>query len=200
MFEDRQSYFSLEGVVLVGLLAWGVSFLDNDECDVDDCIKVVAERIECTPGWSCSDGLPFVNSIACYKDLTGKRNAMITGAYGEQRGSKTHSGIDLGVVSGTDVHAAKEGVVEEVVKKYAEGDRSTPNGNFVRIQYDDGTVGFYLHLKSAVVNVGDSVDAGDLIGQSNDTGRSFGPHLHYTQYVDGTRKSTKNPMLVHSAC
>lgn len=98
------------------------------------------------------------------------------------------------------MYAAKEGVVQDVVDGYAVGDRSTLNGNYVRVHYDDGTVGVYLHLKSAAVREGDSVDAGDLLGESNDTGRSSGPHLHYTQFDDLSRSGTQDPALVHSNC
>ena len=59
-------------------------------------------------------------------------------------------------------------------------DVSTTMGNYVIIDYDDGTVGRYLHLKSVSVQAGWGVAAGDNIGESNATGRGItGPHLHY---------------------
>ena len=76
--------------------------------------------------------------------------------------------------------------------------QGTGNGNFVRISYDDGTEGVYLHLLSVYVGTGDGVAAGEQIGTSNDTGDSQGPHLHYTQYDD--EDSAVDPTAEHDAC
>lgn len=66
MMTARRKIVSFGGLVLVGLLASAGSLLaDDDECDVDDCIKVVAEIVECTEGWTCSDGMPRINQIGC---------------------------------------------------------------------------------------------------------------------------------------
>ncbi len=100
--------------------------------------------------------------------------------------------------TGTPVCAAKDGVVEEELDEIPVKDKSTPNGNFVRINYDDGTEGVFLHLESASVEKGDSVDAGDLVGTSNETGSTFGAHLHYTQYDD--QGETVDPVLEHPDC
>lgn len=127
-------------------------------------------------------------------------NAYISSPYGVPRGNRIHNGVDIAVPTGTPVYAAKDGVVSEVVGIYPEGDRSTLNGNFVRINYDDGTAGAYLHLQKTTVKEGWSVDAGDKIGTSNDTGSGFGPHLHYTQYTDGDGPDTVDPTVEHSAC
>ena len=74
------------------------------------------------------------------------------------------------------------------------------NGNFVRINYDDGTQGVYLHMqhRERVVFADDRVGAGDLIGYSNDTGRSEGPHLHYTHY--NRSGQAEDPTLIHAQC
>ncbi|HCJ27992.1 MAG TPA: peptidase M23, partial [Pseudomonas sp.] len=56
-----------------------------------------------------------------------------------------------------------------------------PAGNYVRIVHDDGTHSAYLHLKrgSVQVKAGQQVKVGTLLGQSGNTGRSTGPHLHF---------------------
>lgn len=106
----------------------------------------------------------------------------------------------MAVPTGTDVFAAKDGEVTEVVRGYPVGDRTTYNGNYVRIQYDDDTLGTYIHLETATVEVGWSIQAGDKIGTSNDTGKSLGPHLHYTLYTDETRDDTLDPTLEFPNC
>ena len=178
-----------------------VSFFADDDCPADmECITVVGQLPSCPEGASCSREIPEQLAIDCYMELVGYPEAEVSSLYGEERPDGPHNGIDLAVPTGTDVFAAKKGTVFEVVNEFKEGDRSTPNGNYVRIKYHDGTEGAYIHLlKTAVVNA-QEVDAGDKIGESNDTGKSSGPHLHYTQYTDFTREETVDPAEIHSDC
>ena len=193
--------------ILLGMvLSWlgaDVSASDDPPCPVQDCLVVTGERITCKDGWICSDGRPVNDSLDCYLSLTAQQNAMITSPYGTPRPRGPHTGVDLGVPTGTPVYAAKAGAIAEVAYGFPVGDRSTPNGNFIRINYDDGTQGVFLHLErvlESVRNVGTGVDAGDQIGTTNDTGQSSGPHLHYTQYRDPSRQETDDPVLEHPHC
>ncbi|TGL59963.1 M23 family metallopeptidase [Leptospira jelokensis] len=104
-------------------------------------------------------------------------------------GKFTHYGnlkysLDFILPIGTPIHSSRKGRVAEVVKKYSEGGLRKDlfsKANFILIQHDDGTLGNYVHLKKdgAVVNVGDYVEEGQLIGYSGNTGYSDGPHLHF---------------------
>jgi murein DD-endopeptidase MepM/ murein hydrolase activator NlpD len=53
--------------------------------------------------------------------------------------------------------------------------------NFVTIQHDDGSMAHYWHLQKngVVVNLGDTVKTGQVIGYSGNTGYSAFPHLHF---------------------
>ena len=53
--------------------------------------------------------------------------------------------------------------------------------NFVTIQHQDGTVGWYLHFQvnSVVVSPGQRVYRGDTIASVGTTGCSTGNHLHF---------------------
>ena len=53
------------------------------------------------------------------------------------------------------------------------------NGNCIEVAHDNGLVAKYLHLSATQVQVGDTVQAGQVIAMSGNTGRSTGPHLHY---------------------
>lgn len=104
-------------------------------------------------------------------------------------GGFTHSGylkysLDFSLPIGTPIHAARKGIVVSLVKKYSEGGVRRDllsKANYVMIQHEDGTIGNYAHLKKdgVIVNVGDQVEEGQLIGYSGNTGYSQGPHLHF---------------------
>ena len=191
--------------IFVSLLTVGIFILidqvkgDEADCTSDmECLKVYGKRITCDEDAMCSDGFPQTLSIDCYKMLVHFDNPELTGRFGEPRGDRTHNGIDLAVPTGTPVHAAKDGIVNRTEKRFKEGDRSTPNGNYVRITYDDGTEGVFIHLLKVDVEEHQRVNAGEKIGTSDDTGRSKGPHLHYTQY--DTSGKPMDPVKVHARC
>jgi murein DD-endopeptidase MepM/ murein hydrolase activator NlpD len=86
--------------------------------------------------------------------------------------------------TGTRVRAARGGVVAFA------SDGSTigggvpafkEDGNVSLVVHDDGTVALYGHLRFAGAwkNVGERLDAGDLLALSGNTGFSTGPHLHF---------------------
>jgi murein DD-endopeptidase MepM/ murein hydrolase activator NlpD len=102
----------------------------------------------------------------------GKREAPIKGA------TTNHQGIDIAVPVGTPVKATGDGTV------IASGSDQV-NGNFIRIQHGDGYVSSYAHLSGSNVRPGETVTAGQEIGQSGATGRVTGPHLHYAVKKDG---------------
>ena len=87
-------------------------------------------------------------------------------------GLKGHNGIDYGIPNGTELYSAINGKVTEVandVKGY---------GKYVKIENDEAGI-IYGHLQEWKVKVGDVVKAGQLIGLSNNSGNSTGPHLHF---------------------
>ncbi len=114
----------------------------------------------------------------------------ITSPYGERRAPYSrriefHSGIDIGASRGTPVYATARGVVE--MAAYNGG-----MGRMVSIRHPYGHRTIYAHLTNYVVEAGDSVEKGDVIGHVGSTGFSTGPHLHYEVLVNG---ETKDPML-----
>jgi murein DD-endopeptidase MepM/ murein hydrolase activator NlpD len=83
-----------------------------------------------------------------------------------------HSGIDYGVVTGTQIVAAAIG------KTIFAGWNNDGYGNMVEIDHG-GYKTLYAHLDQVAVAVGQTVAAGELIGYSGSTGNSTGPHLHF---------------------
>jgi len=93
--------------------------------------------------------------------------------------------VDIAMPIGTDIHAARGGVVFEVASTNFRGgvdrERDAPSANIVRILHDDGTHAVYAHLNwnSIRVQPGDEVERGQYIADSGNTGFSSGPHLHF---------------------
>lgn len=97
--------------------------------------------------------------------------------YGDNR---FHKGIDIGASYGTNIVAADSGRVVEA--RY-----NGSYGNCVKIDHGNGTETLYAHCSQLVVNVGDTVDRGQLIAYVGSTGASTGPHLHFEVRVNGAR-------------
>jgi murein DD-endopeptidase MepM/ murein hydrolase activator NlpD len=93
--------------------------------------------------------------------------------------------VDIAMPVGTDIYAARSGTVVEVAgTNYRGGFDTTREGgeaNLVRILHDDGTFAVYAHLNwnSIRVRPGDTVQRGEYIADSGNTGFSSGPHLHF---------------------
>ncbi len=83
-----------------------------------------------------------------------------------------HTGVDLSVPEGTEVHAVAEGVVRRA------GEDSM-NGRVVIVDHGHGVWTAYCHNSQLLVAVGQHVQAGERVSLSGNTGRSTGPHLHY---------------------
>jgi len=99
-----------------------------------------------------------------------------------------HSGIDLNADPLAPVKAAKGGTVVNVTEGM--GNTFPYNksyGNNVQIQHEGGVVSLYGHLASGTITVseGDTVQAGQVIGQEGNTGYSTGYHLHFEVRFNG---------------
>jgi murein DD-endopeptidase MepM/ murein hydrolase activator NlpD len=102
----------------------------------------------------------------------------ITSGFGN-RGDEFHTGIDIGVPSGTHVKAAMDGVVA-----FAGWDGGY--GNLVIIDNGNGIKTYYGHNSHLLVHVGQVVNQGDTISLSGSTGRSTGPHVHFEVRVNNS--------------
>lgn len=97
---------------------------------------------------------------------------VVTSHYGYRSG-RYHNGIDLALKIGDTISAAFSGKVRYA--KYNDGGF----GNLVIIRHYNGLETFYAHLSKHLVVPNQDVKSGDPIGLGGNTGRSFGPHLHF---------------------
>lgn len=84
-----------------------------------------------------------------------------------------HYGTDLELDIGDSVVSVFDGVVR-MSKVDPRG-----YGNYVVVRHYNGLETLYGHLDKRLVDVGDEVKAGELVGWGGNTGRSTGPHLHF---------------------
>lgn len=95
-----------------------------------------------------------------------------------------HKAIDITAKTGTPIRAPASGTVT-----YAKWFSSY--GNTIDIDHHNGLKTRYAHLSKILVQVGQKVERGEIIGSVGSTGRSVSPHLHYEVYRNGR---AVNPM------
>lgn len=89
-----------------------------------------------------------------------------------------HRGIDWRAPLGTPVYAAGTGRV-------AQAGPNGKYGNYILLVHDDTYQTAYAHLSEILVEAGDDVSAGQLIGKVGNSGASAGSHLHYEVIENG---------------
>jgi murein DD-endopeptidase MepM/ murein hydrolase activator NlpD len=87
---------------------------------------------------------------------------------------RVHWGIDLAVPTGTPVLATAHATVVRAAE-----DTSTGMGKHLKLCTPTGWCAIYMHLDGWQVVVGEAVTPGQVLGWSDNTGFSTGPHLHY---------------------
>ncbi|WP_079158026.1 glucosaminidase domain-containing protein [Enterococcus faecium] len=118
------------------------------------------------------------------------KNYSISSSFG-WRGEEFHRGLDMAANQGEPIYASKAGTV-------IEASYHTLSGNYVTIEHEDGSVALYAHQQEYCVNVGQTVEQGQIIGYVGSTGNSTGPHLHLELALDGSLTKDKliNPETV----
>lgn len=100
-------------------------------------------------------------------------------------GSEFHYGVDLAGPSGTPIVATRAGVITTATYDGA-------CGYYVVMDHQDGYTSKYLHMTHYIVQPGQTVTAGQVIGYMGSTGASTGSHLHFSILYNG---SHVNPAL-----
>ncbi|HLY65807.1 MAG TPA: LysM peptidoglycan-binding domain-containing M23 family metallopeptidase [Chloroflexota bacterium] len=101
--------------------------------------------------------------------------------------SSWHNGIDIANSSGTPVHAVQAGKVV-----YSGWDNSG-YGYMIRIDHGNGLQSLYGHASRLIAKVGQNVDQGEVVMLMGSTGRSTGPHVHFSIF-QGSGYNGLNPL------
>ncbi len=104
------------------------------------------------------------------------------------RWGRLHAGDDFAAPVGTPAHAMSTGTVIFAGQQSGYGTK-------LEIRYWDGTVSWYGHMSEIDVEVGDTVEPGEVVGATGNTGRSTGPHLHLEIHPDGGSAIDPKPWL-----
>ncbi len=124
------------------------------------------------------------------------------GSDGPDDDLRTHHGIDMANPIGVEIHAAGDGIVIWAGRGHVNEYESIPSyGNCVVIEHDLGYRGkviytLYAHLSSTLIQKGDRVEAGQVIGLIGATGQVTGPHVHFEVRIDrDSYYAVRNPDL-----
>ena len=96
-----------------------------------------------------------------------------------------HNGIDMATASGTNIYAALYG-------KVTTAGWSDIYGNHVIVTHHSGYKTLYGHMSSISVKVGQVVTTNTVLGKVGSTGKSTGPHLHFTVYKNNIAVNPAN--------
>lgn len=128
------------------------------------------------------DGGQFKFPLASYTRISSEYGNRIHPTLGVQ---KFHNGVDFAAPTGTAIYAAYDGKV--VAAAY-----SSSMGNYVMIDHGSGLYTIYMHASRLYVSTGAVVVRGETIAAVGSTGRSTGPHLHFSVRLDGAYTSPWN--------
>ena len=121
------------------------------------------------------DGGMFQMPLASYKRVSSEYGYRVHPTLGV---NKFHNGVDFAANSGTPIMAAYDGTV--VGAAY-----NSSMGNYVMIDHGDGLYTIYMHASQLYVSSGQTVSKGETIAAVGSTGRSTGPHLHFSVRLNG---------------
>lgn len=186
-FGGVNRYAHLEGVDYSGLLKSTVMRMDiltkktyvqsKSFDEVAQLSKRAGDMASCIPAIP-----PIVPDRSIYRlsSSFGYRKDPVNGR------TARHLGVDFALDSGHPIYVTGDGVVESVKFEFF------GYGNHVVIDHGFGYKTRYAHLRSIGVVEGMKVKRGECIGESGNSGKSTGPHLHYEVIYKGNHVNPSN--------
>ncbi|MHC8950114.1 M23 family metallopeptidase [Sphingobacterium hungaricum] len=138
------------------------------------------------------DVLLDVKTNAVVYDLPYKKgnSFKVSQGYNGNLSHKNEFALDFTMPIGTEILAAREGTVIEVVQhntKSCPQEECKKFNNYITVLHNDGSFASYVHINynGARCKVGEVINRGDVIALSGNTGWSSGPHLHFVCFFGG---------------
>ncbi len=180
-FEDDISITQAQLKELQDDLKYQTDLIASLEKEISDEQREILKQNGITLGY---DGSGFACPAPSYTRVSsefGWRSDPFTGlrAY--------HNGIDMAAAEGTPIVAAFDGII-------GEASYNGSMGNYIYLEHGDGLRTIYLHASKLYVSKNDVVLKGEVIGAVGSTGRSTGPHLHFSVRLNGEYVSPWNYM------
>ena len=132
---------------------------------------------------SCIPAIPPINPDSTKYRLSSSFGYRTAPVYGS---SARHTGVDFAMKPGNPIYSTGDGVVESVKFEFF------GYGNQVVIDHGFGYKTRYAHLRNIGVVEGMKVKSGECIGESGNSGKSTGPHLHYEVIYKGSPVNPSN--------
>ena len=166
-YEWRILNVTLTSVPLENII---VSRMDADQREICEILLQTKGNRQYVKNVFGTNWLPYVTSYYGYRvhPISGEKNY--------------HTGVDIGMVHGTEILAGHDGKVTLSGEAGGYGlcvaiEGETYGGHTLTTKYG--------HCSELLVSVGQEVKAGDVIAKVGNTGNSTGPHLHLEVLVDG---------------
>jgi len=138
-------------------------------------VRINARKATARKRWQGKFGVPIPSGYDTPYPLYGDRRSFNGSAY-----NFYHSGIDYSTWAfDVDIFAAAPGKVVYT------GKDSLIYGGVTMIDHGWGVYTVYAHQAEILVQAGQQVEKGQVIGKVGNTGRSTGPHLHWEVWVGG---------------
>ncbi|RLD09173.1 MAG: hypothetical protein DRI56_04745 [Chloroflexota bacterium] len=151
----------------------------DPEISASDTAQLAAYAAESTPEkrWDGPFQVPMPSQYSNPGPLFGERRSFNGSGY-----YYYHSGIDFSTwgQEGIDILAPASGQVVFIGKLVI-------FGNVTMIDHGWGVYTVYAHQSEVLVEVGQQIETGQVIGLIGTTGRSTGPHLHWEVWVGGVQ-------------
>ncbi|MFG6353445.1 MAG: M23 family metallopeptidase [Oscillospiraceae bacterium] len=168
-----------------------VEITEEQKANADNVYSLIKYGYPVTGEGGGFDGAdaPFVGADGFCSPVGASWRSIVTSEFGGRLDPITgqrdgHTGMDLGVPTGTPIRAALGGTV--TLSRY-----NGSYGNCVMIDHGNGLVTLYGHTSRLLVGAGQTVPAGDVVSLSGATGRVTGPHLHFEVRVNGQRTNPR---------
>ena len=164
----------------------------------DDATPRVTPKPRPEPAWYQDTARPVTHDVvidtpASVGDLrfAWPLNGRVISYFGSTANGERNDGINIAAAIGEPIHAAADGTVS-----YAGNDLKS-YGNLVLIRHGDNYVTAYAHADRILVNRGDHVVKGQIIGYAGDTGDVSFPQLHF-EIRRGVTPINPRPLMVAS--